>query len=120
MTRFLIPLSALALLTGCLSAIYGDGEPVGSLNGKPLYQARCTVDLSTAGKKGLFGTGTVPIYGTCELAAENRCGEGSYEIVKADRSNRRMLSETIQNGPYRTRRTYPAQDVNLQFICKAG
>ena len=119
MPRFLISFSALALLTGCLSALYGDGEPVGTLNGKVLYQTRCTVDLSTAGQKGLLGTGTVPIYGTCEVAAKNRCGENGYAIVRADRSNRRMITETHQNGSYISRRTYPAQDVVMQFTCKA-
>lgn len=119
MQRFLFVLPAVTLLTGCLSGLYGDGEPVGTLNGKALYQTRCTVDLSTAGQKGLFGTGTVPIYGTCEVAAKNRCGEGAYTIIKADRSNRRMITTTHQNGAYVSRRTFPAQDVVMQFTCKA-
>ncbi|WP_323769068.1 hypothetical protein [Antarctobacter sp.] len=120
MHRYLLTFPALVLLSGCLSALYGDGEPIGSQNGKTLYQTRCTVDLSTAGQKGLFGTGTVPVHGTCDLAAANRCGEGAYQIIKADRSNRRMISETIQNGPYSTRRTFPAQDITMQFTCTAG
>ncbi|MBV7392925.1 hypothetical protein [Mameliella sediminis] len=119
MKRIILGFSALGLLSGCLSAIYGDGEPIGTLNGKALYQTRCTVDLSTAGQKGLFGTGRIPLYGTCEVAAKNRCGDGAYSIAKADRSNRRMITDVIDNGPYRTRRTYPAQDVVLQFTCKA-
>ena len=110
-------LSSLVALTACASW-YGDGEPIGTKGGKPLYRTSCTVDLSTAGKKGLFGTGTIPVYGTCEVAASNRCPSG-YKIEDTKRSNFRRITETFQNGPYVQRRNYPAQDVELLFTCKA-
>jgi hypothetical protein len=108
-----------SLLSGCLSALAGKGEPVGMRNGKPLYQTRCTVDLSTAGKKGLFCSGTVPLHGSCDAAAQNRCGANNATIVKIDRSNRRRITDTIQNGPYVQRRTYPAENLSMVFTCKA-
>jgi hypothetical protein len=120
MTRTVTTLFSITLLSGCLSSLAGDGDVVGTLNGAPLYQARCTVDLSTAGQKGLFGTGTVAVHGYCDVAAENRCGEDNYTVTKVDRSNRRRITDTFQNGPYTQRRTYTAEDVRLTFVCKGS
>ena len=119
MKKLVISMTAFVSLAGCISSLYGDGEAIGSVAGKPLYQASCTVDLSTAGQKGLFGSGTIPVYGTCETQASNRCGEGGYSIQSANRSNRRINTARIQNGPYVQTRRYPAEDVTLTFICKA-
>ncbi|SMX35940.1 hypothetical protein [Maliponia aquimaris] len=119
MHRIVGLLASFGLLAGCLAPLYGDGAQVGSLNGQPLYEARCTVDLSTAGQKGLFGTGTVPLHGTCDIAAENRCGnKTAYTTVSVDRSNRRRVTDTFDNGPYRQTRTYTAEDQVLRFTCK--
>ena len=106
-------------LSGCLNGLAGDGEPVGTQGNKVLYEAGCTVDLSTAGQQGLLGTGTIPLHGYCEVAAENRCGEGNFDITNVERSNRRMVTDTIQNGPYVQRRTYPAENQVIQFVCRA-
>lgn len=112
-----IALLGLLSLASCAS-IYGDGEQIGTTRtGKALYESRCTVDLSTAGREGLFNTGTIPLYGTCQIAASNRCGEGQYTIVSAEQSNRRRLTEVIQTGTMIQRRTYPAVDTVLRFTC---
>ncbi|SLN12118.1 hypothetical protein [Pseudooctadecabacter jejudonensis] len=115
----LLPLLALPVLGGCAiaAALAGDGEPVGVLNGKTLYAASCTVDLSTAGQEGLFGTGTIPLYGNCQVAAANRCGEGAFTITNVEQAPPRMLSETVQTGTMIQRRTFPASATTLQFTC---
>ncbi|MEL6958541.1 MAG: hypothetical protein AAGL89_06265 [Pseudomonadota bacterium] len=112
-------LTLVPVLGGCavVTAMAGDGEPVGTLNGKTLYASSCTVDLSTAGQQGLFGTGTVPLYGFCEVAADNRCGDGAFTITDVDQAPPEMRTETFQNGTMIQRRTYPAAATTIQFTC---
>ena len=119
MKRILFSLLAAGSLAGCLGAIYGDGEQIGSRDGMPVYRTSCTVDLSTAGRQGLFNTGTIPLHGTCDVSAANRCGKGKVTILDVQSSNRRMVTENIQTGSMMQRRTFPAEDQVMQFMCSA-
>ena len=119
MKRIAFPLLAAGSLAGCIGAIYGDGEQIGSRDGKAVYKTSCTVDLSTAGRKGLFNTGTVPLHGSCDVSAANRCGKGNVTILDVQSSNRRMITENIQTGTMIQRRTFPAENQVMQFMCSA-
>ena len=115
--RIALILGLVLSVSGCAS-MYGDGTEIGTKGGKRLYQSSCTVDLSTAGKQGLFGTGPIPVHGTCEVAAANRCPSG-FKIEDVKRANFRYLTDRFVNGNMVQTRRYPAQDVVLRFTCKA-
>ncbi len=85
--------AALVALTGCMT---GEGVEVGQHQGRVLYQAECQVEQSTIGTRNILNGETFHEYGTCVTEAENRSGEGNYDIIEAASSQ-----------PYSVRSQYP-------------
>ena len=94
---------------------------VGQANGKALFQTKCSVHLGAVGRKAVIGPnrGTiVSDYYSCEPQARVTCPNG-FTVTKKDKGRVERKTETIVNGPYRTRQTFYVQDVTIQYTCSA-